>query len=115
MERYKKIIRKRNHADIRQKYSMLLERYEEDKKIYDTADRVICLSEDTQALLVDTYRVEPFKIVRCVNGLKDAKVPEDKLLSDSVPGKDVGKQAGQADGDGFVNVPDDIDEELPFM
>ena len=72
MERYKKIIRRRNHAGIRQKYSMLLERYEEDKKIYDTADRVICLSEDTQALLVDTYRVEPFKIVRCVNGLKDA-------------------------------------------
>ena len=73
MERYKKIIRRRNHAGIRQKYSMLLERYEEDKKIYDTADRVICLSEDTQALLTETYRVEPFKIVRCVNGLKDAK------------------------------------------
>ena len=53
--------------------------------------------------------------IRSIDGLKDAKIPEDKLLADSVPEKAVGTQASQADGDGFVNVPDDVDEELPFV
>ncbi len=53
--------------------------------------------------------------IRSIDGLKDAKVPEDKLLSDPVPGKAAETQTSQADGDGFVNVPDDVDEELPFM
>ena len=53
--------------------------------------------------------------IRSVDGLKDAEVPEDKLLSDPVPGKAVGTQASQADSDGVMNVQDDVDEELPFM
>lgn len=53
--------------------------------------------------------------IRSVDGLKDAKIPEDKLLSDLVPEKATGTQPSQADGDGFINVPDDVDEELPFM
>lgn len=53
--------------------------------------------------------------IRSIDGLKDAKIPEDKLLSDPVPEKAAGTQPGQADGDGFINVPDDVDEELPFM
>lgn len=53
--------------------------------------------------------------IRSIDGLKDAKIPEDKLLSDPVPERAAGTQASQADGDGFINVPDDVDEELPFM
>lgn len=53
--------------------------------------------------------------IRSIDGLKDAKIPEDKLLSDPVPEKAPGTQPSQADGDGFINVPDDVDEELPFM
>ena len=53
--------------------------------------------------------------IRSIDGLKDAKIPEDKLLSDPVPEKAAGTQLSQADSDGFVNVPDDVDEELPFM
>lgn len=53
--------------------------------------------------------------IRSIDGLKDAKIPEDKLLSDPVPEKAAGTQPSQADGDGFINVPDDVDEELPFM
>ena len=53
--------------------------------------------------------------IRSIDGLKDAKIPEDKLLSDPVPEKAAGKQPSQADGDGFINVSDDVDEELPFM
>lgn len=68
-------------------------------------------------LTPDNQRRMATKIVqiRSIDGLKDAKIPEDKLLSDPVPEKATGTQASQADSDGFMNVPDDVDEELPFM
>lgn len=54
--------------------------------------------------------------VRSIDGLKDAKVPEDKLLEiqpqspAAVPSTNPKLVA-----DGFINLPDGIDEELPFM
>lgn len=55
--------------------------------------------------------------IRSVEGLKDAKIPEDKLLDDNAvkapqptPASDPALAA-----DGFLNIPDGIDEELPFM
>jgi len=52
--------------------------------------------------------------IRSLDGLKDAKVPEDKLLDEAaVP--PAAPQYGPADKDGFMNIPDGIDEELPFM
>lgn len=54
--------------------------------------------------------------IRSIEGLKDAKVPEDKLLEDAP--KEVGsmeQQYGPAGNDGFMNIPEGIDEELPFM
>lgn len=54
--------------------------------------------------------------VRSIDGLKDAKVPEDKLLEENAgPAPSQSLQYGSADKDGFVNIPDGIDEELPFM
>lgn len=53
--------------------------------------------------------------IRSIDGLKDAKIPEDKLLSDSVPENATGMQSNQTNGDGFIDVPDNVDEELPFM
>ncbi len=54
--------------------------------------------------------------IRSVEGLKEAKVPEDKLLEESAgtPAASA-PQYGPADKDGFMNIPDGIDEELPFM
>lgn len=52
--------------------------------------------------------------IRSIDGLKDAKVPEDKLLDESTV-QPSAPQYGPADGDGFQNIPDGIDEELPFM
>lgn len=60
--------------------------------------------------------------VRSLDGLKDAKIPEDKLLDNRQQGA---KQAheknggipylGAQDADGFMNIPDGVgDEELPF-
>ena len=79
IELYRNIIRKKNYTHIQNKYASLLKHYEEDKNIYNMADRVICLSEDTQALLEETYRVESYKIVRCVNGLRDLRRKEEDI------------------------------------
>lgn len=59
-------------------------------------------------------------MIRSIDGLKDAKIPEDKLLENtasaavsapvSAPSSDP-----QLAGRGFMGIPDDIDEELPFM
>ena len=56
--------------------------------------------------------------IRSVDGLKDAEVPEDKLLPEgpaaAAPAPmDPAHPLGG--GDGFINIPDGIDEELPFM
>ena len=55
--------------------------------------------------------------IRSVDGLKDARIPEDKLLDDNsvkepqmTPASDPALAA-----DGFMNIPDGISEELPFM
>lgn len=54
--------------------------------------------------------------IRSIDGLKDAKVPEDELLpEDAHPA--VGGSVpylGTPGPDGFMNIPDGIDEELPF-
>ena len=54
--------------------------------------------------------------IRSIEGLKDAKIPEDKLLQDAPAAQDsAGPKYGPADGDGFMNISDGVDEELPFM
>ena len=56
--------------------------------------------------------------IRSLEGLKNAKIPEDKLLEDS---GNTGRVATSTAADpalakdGFMNIPDGIDEELPFM
>lgn len=56
--------------------------------------------------------------IRSVDGLKDAKIPADKLLGDEAEkSASVSKnsQTTKTDGDGFIDIPYDADEELPFM
>lgn len=53
--------------------------------------------------------------IRSIDGLKDAKVPEDKLLDDAPAAGAPAPQQGETDKDGFMNIPDGVDEELPFM
>ena len=54
--------------------------------------------------------------IRSIEGLKDAKVPEDKLLEDAPKGAgSMEQQYGPEGNDGFMNIPEGIDEELPFM
>lgn len=51
--------------------------------------------------------------VRSIDGLKDAKVPEDKLLGDQPVQRPAADPKLAADG--FMSIPDGVDEELPFM
>lgn len=51
--------------------------------------------------------------IRSVEGLKDAKIPEDKLLQEDA--RQAASKYGPVDENGFQNIPENIDEELPFM
>lgn len=53
--------------------------------------------------------------IRSIEGLKNAKVPEDKLLGDLPKEKTENQKYEPAGNDGFMNIPEGIDEELPFM
>ena len=52
--------------------------------------------------------------IRSIDGLKDAKIPEDKLLETTAPAASPSSDP-QLAGRGFMDIPDGIDEELPFM
>lgn len=53
--------------------------------------------------------------VRSIEGLKDAKVPEDRLLNEQSAHQPAPAADPSLAADGFMNIPDGIDEELPFM
>ena len=62
------------------------------------------------------FATEIFQI-RSLDGLKDAKIPEDRLLEDApqaAPAMAPVSDPALA-SDGFMNIPDGISEELPFM
>lgn len=52
--------------------------------------------------------------IRSIDGLKTATVPEDKLLPEGPATPETAK-ASDPGMDGFMSIPDGIDEELPFM
>lgn len=52
--------------------------------------------------------------IRSIDGLKTATVPEDKLLPEGPATPETAK-APDSGMDGFMSIPDGIDEELPFM
>lgn len=62
--------------------------------------------------------------IRSLDGLKEAEVPEDKLLTDAdiaewnrthMPVQPAPAADPSLAADGFMNIPDGIDEKLPFM
>lgn len=52
--------------------------------------------------------------IRSIDGLKTATVPEDKLLPEGPATPETAKTPDPG-MDGFMSIPDGIDEELPFM
>lgn len=74
---YRKIIKSKNLKTIKKKYPHLLRCYEEEKKIYDFSDKVICLCEDTKCLLLDLYKISESKIFMIPNGISDISLAGD--------------------------------------
>lgn len=56
IERFRNIVEECIKGDVKSEYSNILDCFYEDKKIYDFADIVICLNDDTYKLVNETYK-----------------------------------------------------------
>lgn len=73
----KKIFQKSRISFINEKEKRIYTSYEEDNKILNNADKIICLSKYTYDVLIDLYCISYDKIELIPNGLKD----EGRLLT----------------------------------
>jgi len=56
----------------------VIESYRKEKELFDTVDRIICLSENTRQILTDDYQIMQDKITVIYNGLTDSNPVIDK-------------------------------------
>lgn len=68
--RYRQMIHKKEPIETGERHEQIMFSYNEERKMYALADRVVCLSCDTLELLQDTYLVPSDKIVWIPNGLR---------------------------------------------
>jgi hypothetical protein len=83
-DRLKSIISKRRQKKIKETYSFMLDYFDEERRMYKIANRVICLSEDTYDLLVDTYKVDKRKINLVRNAVRDNKNINNRVQISSI-------------------------------
>lgn len=69
-----RIISLRENERRQNQEKMILHSFEEEKKVFDLSDRIICLAEFTKQILTEDYQVKKSKIVKIYNGLKDEAV-----------------------------------------
>lgn len=72
VKKFKKIISRRTSSEVKKSYSYLIEYFNQERRMYDIADRVLCLSNDSYSLLKETYKVKENKIFLSGNGLSDS-------------------------------------------
>lgn len=72
VEAFREMIHQEKAAEESERNERVRNFYEEERNMYELADRVVCLSQDTSDLLVDTYLVPSDKIVLIPNGLRPA-------------------------------------------
>lgn len=70
-ESFNYMIKNRQDQEFTLKYESLLKLFDEEKRMYNFVDRVICLSIDSYNILKKTYNLSPNKIVLIPNGLSD--------------------------------------------
>ncbi len=83
-DRLKYIISKRKQKKIGETYSFMLDYFDEERRMYEIADRIICLSEDTHDLLTNTYKVNKEKINLIPNAIRDNKNINNEEQANSV-------------------------------
>lgn len=71
--KYRQMIHEEEPIDTCERHKQIMFSYNEERKMYALADRVVCLSHDTLELLQDTYFVHSDKIVWIPNGLREQK------------------------------------------
>lgn len=74
VEAFKRMILQEEVVEKDETDKWIINSYQEERKMYALADRVICLSQDTFDLLQDTYLVPSDKIAFIPNGLRKKKV-----------------------------------------
>jgi glycosyltransferase len=73
-EKLKAIILGENNKKIKNKYQRIINYFHEEQRMYETADKVVCLSDDTYRFLQEMYVVKKNKIALIPNGLSDTHV-----------------------------------------
>ncbi|MFT4071644.1 MAG: glycosyltransferase [Dysgonamonadaceae bacterium] len=71
IDKYKKIIVNKKKKAIQIKYNNLLNIFENELKFLSLADKVVCLTKDTQKLLLSTYQLDTNKVILINNGLSE--------------------------------------------
>jgi glycosyltransferase len=75
LEWLKSIVSKENRKKTKEKYRGILDYFHEEQRMYEIADRVVCLSQDTYQVLQEVYEVQKEKICLIPNGLTDSVSP----------------------------------------
>lgn len=68
---FTKMLNARNGDIIDEKYIHSIESYNEERKMCELADKVVCLSDDTYKLLKHHYRIEAHKVNLIPHGISD--------------------------------------------
>jgi len=77
--RFRKILASEVNVQLDDVTNTIEESYQLEKTLFEKADHIICLSENTRQILQDDYQIEPDKIAVIYNGLIDRNSISDKL------------------------------------
>lgn len=72
-DKYTRIIKAGKRKNIKNRYSFLIDRYDEEKRIYGLSDKIVCLCHESFCLLRDLYGVDEKKLSLISNGLPQSK------------------------------------------
>lgn len=67
---FDRLVRNRAKKKIQERKGYLLNYFDREKKTHALADKLVCLSEDTYRFLLDTYGVDPGKLLCIPNGMR---------------------------------------------
>lgn len=81
-DKFKQLIHKKEPLEENNENKPIADFYDEERNMYELADRVVCLSEDTRNLLIDTYLVPSDKIAWIPNGLRLQTKPSEGVSRD---------------------------------
>jgi glycosyltransferase len=76
--RFRQILAAQETDQVDEFKKSIIESYRKEKELFETVDRIICLSENTRLILQDDYQIKPDKTTAIYNGLTDIYSDTDK-------------------------------------